>query len=366
MDASMSQSPARLTSVQALRGLAALWVLLLHVGIFSQERCDTIFLGDMFRHGRLGVDCFFVISGFIICLVHRRDIGVPAASRRYVLRRFIRVYPLLFLANTIKVTYLLAFGYGIPPEKKSIDLILSSFLMLPHSEGLLIAVAWTLSHEALFYGVFLLLIILYRRWACAIIALWVLGIVCLGCCASGTLGTGLAFLFKAYNLEFIMGMLAAVLLQHGVSRRQSLLAIVLGVGLLAAGIFWYDEIGTLNAVLRRVYWGTVFSLIVLGACAVESRRSLKLPRVVLLLGDASYSVYLFHTSFLDVSLLAWTSLMPAPKPIGQLTLVAIGMVALLGSIAIHLVLERPVLSYLRQRIQAREQTAAHSARMSST
>ena len=68
-----------LKCLQAGRALAALAVVAFHLSTaFSDPRYGSHSIGQAFtRHGNLGVDFFFVLSGFIILNAHARDIGRP-------------------------------------------------------------------------------------------------------------------------------------------------------------------------------------------------------------------------------------------------------------------------------------------------
>ena len=87
----------KLPSLTGVRGIAALWVVLFHL----QQYGDAFGLPAMtglpiLRTGWAGVDLFFVLSGFVLMLVHERDFPclawAPAA--RFAWLRFFRVYPL--------------------------------------------------------------------------------------------------------------------------------------------------------------------------------------------------------------------------------------------------------------------------------
>ena len=105
--------PSALTTLQAGRALAALAVAAFHLSITLGE---PRYLGERvfeaFTHrGNLGVDFFFVLSGFIILHAHRRDIGVPGALGRYAWKRFARVFPIYWLYTAIFAA-LVALGFG--------------------------------------------------------------------------------------------------------------------------------------------------------------------------------------------------------------------------------------------------------------
>jgi peptidoglycan/LPS O-acetylase OafA/YrhL len=84
-------------SLTGVRGIAALWVLVFHVQAFPKS-FDIVPLGGLpiLRSGWAGVDLFFVLSGFILMLVHEADFKTLSWLRigRFAWLRFFRVYPL--------------------------------------------------------------------------------------------------------------------------------------------------------------------------------------------------------------------------------------------------------------------------------
>lgn len=67
----------RLYSLQVYRGFAALAVILFHVHLVAKKWVDFQFFGGVFQGANIGVDFFFVLSGFIITYIHWGDLGQP-------------------------------------------------------------------------------------------------------------------------------------------------------------------------------------------------------------------------------------------------------------------------------------------------
>jgi len=87
----------KLPSLTGVRGIAALWVVLFHLQQFAGEfGLDAVKGLPGLRSGWAGVDLFFVLSGFILMLVHERDFPRLSWSPlfRFAWLRFFRVYPL--------------------------------------------------------------------------------------------------------------------------------------------------------------------------------------------------------------------------------------------------------------------------------
>lgn len=142
-------------------------VILFHAARHIDKTFGAPGLVTLFQAGHAGVDLFFVLSGFIILFVHRRDIGRADRLGHYVRRRISRVLPLYWIALTL--TLLMgAAGSGAAPAATAI--LLSAFLIPTVSEPLL-GTAWTLQCEAVFYVVFSVLI-LNKRLGMALLAVW--------------------------------------------------------------------------------------------------------------------------------------------------------------------------------------------------
>lgn len=92
----LAQASAKMQSIEAARALAAFVVVLMHSASLMRVEhfSGHIGLGGIFEFGYVGVDFFFVLSGFIITYVHYADIGRPDRIPSYLWRRFSRIYPI--------------------------------------------------------------------------------------------------------------------------------------------------------------------------------------------------------------------------------------------------------------------------------
>lgn len=149
-----SKSAHRLTEIDALRGLAALAVVLFHYTTrFTEVFGANLTPSISFPDGHYGVNLFFIISGFVIFMTLDRT----TRPMDFVVSRFSRLFPAYWAAIilTFSITHLL----GLPD--KLVDattafynlIMIHGFFRIPHVDG----VYWTLEVELLFYcGMFLL------------------------------------------------------------------------------------------------------------------------------------------------------------------------------------------------------------------
>lgn len=334
----------RLLGIEALRGMASTAVILYHASRHVNQAYGTPGLAAALHPGHAGVDLFFVLSGFIILFVHRRDIDRPDRLAHYAGRRFNRVLPLYWVALGITVLMSAAGSHGLP----SLDQLAWSATLLPVKQEPVLGIAWTLKYEIVFYAVFAVLI-LSRRAGLAALAVWFAASMAT---AAGTGVTALpSELASGYCLEFFMGMGAALLVQRGIPSRAGapwplLLAAAGVLGLAAAGVL--EVAGTLGAGdLPRFAYGIPAALLIAGAATAERAGQVSVPGWLQVLGGASYSLYLFQFVFIgamwQVSLRAGLDRMLPPW--GMFALLAAA--ALIGGVLVAQLVERPLLRLVR-------------------
>lgn len=133
--------PVRLDGIDALRGFAALAVCLFH---WEHIGFGTPVNAQIFRFGLLGVELFFVISGFVIGLVAERSWSLP----HFLLARAVRLYPAYLASVALTALYVLSVGkYGIGTVLVNVTM-LQSFVAVPNITN----PYWTLAFEITFYS----------------------------------------------------------------------------------------------------------------------------------------------------------------------------------------------------------------------
>ena len=162
----------RLSGIEALRGIAATAVVFSHAARHVDKAFGAPGLITAFQAGHAGVDLFFVLSGFIILFVHRRDIGQPGRLQHYLGRRFNRVMPLYWLVLALTIGMSVAGRHDAP----SLPWLLWSAALLPSLSEPLLGIAWTLQFEVVFYAAFAVLIV-SRGAGLALLAVWFAWIV---------------------------------------------------------------------------------------------------------------------------------------------------------------------------------------------
>lgn len=301
---------------------------------------------DFTQRGNLGVDFFFVLSGFIIAFAHGKDIGRPDRLRNYLTRRFIRLFPLYWLCVAI-FGVLVAMGFGTTVTLPDTVVRWISTISLVRLDNLVfpIAPAWTLVHELAFYLVFAFLIV-GRRFGLAVFAFWMLACLLLGEYPDYDHWTPWTTYLSPLNLNFLIGMLAFYAWAHG---RPFLTKCAFPVGVaLLVGVYLLDRGGTPYSQLQIAY-AVAFGLIIAGAAALESEGQWpSRARLLNLIGDASYSIYLSHLAFLGLLakiVIRLSAHMPLPAELIYF-MVFIGTVAC--GCMLHLFIERPLIEVCRK------------------
>jgi peptidoglycan/LPS O-acetylase OafA/YrhL len=292
----------RLGSLQALRGVACLLVLGVHVAEWEQHRCKStaVCLAQSFEYfGYVGVDLFFVLSGFVITWISYRHLGDRSQVGRFALRRAWRVLPLYWLAWPIAAFInirVLRYPCGVSWEW----LWGNVTLVPPARNALMIPQAWSLAFELLFYAVFAVFFVLPRRAFLPTLALWTLGIV--AAASANIWPAGVLKLLDPLVLEFLIGCIAATLLRNDHGLRWGRLSLVLGgLGFVASALGeWSGWLHTRDHTLERVLtFGVSCALVVFGAVACERTGRSRSPRWLQSVGDASYSIYLSHVAVME-------------------------------------------------------------------
>jgi len=339
-------------NVQALRGVACLLVVLVHLRFW-----DNAFVGGTpgFREvkyfGFAGVDLFFVLSGFIITATNRKYFGRPAAVPGYLFRRAWRIYPAYWAAMALTVGMAWAF-FGSAPLDHEAGGEWVKWLALAPLDGInpIIGQAWTLTYELMFYAAFGALLFLPPRAAAAGLAAW------------GAVVTAALFLPEPTNVwaflprspfifEFLGGCAVAWLAGRGVRAWPGAAVVVglawatVGAVLIAQGPEDYTS-AIARQPLRVLVFGPAAVLIVYAGVATEGRW--RVPRWLLLTGDASYSLYLTHFTVYVAALFVGMKV-PHTRLAHLVGLATTFAAAVAFGIAFYFLVERPLLNLARGR-----------------
>lgn len=338
MSSSALPTPARqrLTFLDALRGVAALVVVVGHV----VEHQSSSYLDASLRSvnlGRIGVVAFFLVSGYVISLsLEHQD------QRTFWIRRFWRLYPAYWVATALYLVVELGQTTFSPTTVLLNITMLQGLLGLP----LVLGVSWTLGIELLFYAQQAAA----ARWGRleqAVHAGWVwLAVFVLFAAVTRVTGsdTPLALPLMLYTAS-----LGQAVYQYDQGRPSPLLPLLLAgvvveplgsaLGVLGTPGDWYASGYATSYLLGLLLFGAFWAL-----------RRREVPRPLVLLGTWSYALYLAHPFVVSASRRLYGHqdwLLVAVQP----------LLAIAAAAVLYRVVEAPTIA-LGRRLSARRPTRA--------
>lgn len=338
--------------IQALRMLAAFLVVCTHSTFYTHERLDKAQF--VWLQGTRGVDIFFVISGFVMIYASRKLIASPGGWRKFAISRIVRIVPLYWLVTTLKVLALLVAAGIVLHAKLHFVNVLCSYLFLPAMNGdgkidPLVNVGWTLNLEMLFYVLFTLALFL-RANVFKFVGV-ILALLSIGAYFRQPSWPAAAFYLNSMVLEFFFGMMIAKVCLRGTycPRKASVWLLACGFALLLLPPLEWN-------LPKAVISGLPACLMVWSAASLGSMESF-VPRFVLYLGDASYSIYLIHPFIAPLAPTLLRRMHMVNPEISVVLGVAFGLV--LGCI-LYQFIELPMTRWLKGYLAARHGTPAET------
>lgn len=299
-------------ALDGIRGLAVLMVMLYHMNVLTTtttaDRVWTLFAG----HGDMGVDAFFVLSGFLITGILLDAKGSANYFRNFYARRTLRIFPLYYAV----VAFCLLILPHIPNPKAakfgSIEadamyywLYLSNFAIAQRGRFVhgILDVSWSLAIEEQFYLIWPALVLLLDwTWLARLCVALILASIGsrIALLAMGTSSVAVYVLTYCRMDGLAMGALVALAMRSGQrypASRAWGLAWVAGATLLATMIL-HDtgEYGLVTQVTGHSLASLVTACLLYLVVAAHSpalERAFATPWLRVL-GKYSYALYLFH------------------------------------------------------------------------
>jgi peptidoglycan/LPS O-acetylase OafA/YrhL len=310
-----------------------------------------------------GVALFFMISGFIMVTTSWSAFAAPGGASDFMRRRITRIVPLYWLVTSLAVV-----GAMLAPSMLNVPVIdpvyiADSYLFWPVARvnGLVRPIAnlgWTLNLEMFFYAVFTVALLFRRRlgldlaigFLAALCALQIAGVFK----PDGALPSlPLNFWADPIILNFIFGMLIGAIFMLG-QRMDRLASLALvAASALAAGSFMnmndaintWPETGLASRMVNAV---PVLVLFIAGALGPQVDMKKLAWRGMLLLGDASYSLYLIHPFALRGFRGLWVKLVGVHLPVWSFIGISLTL-ALCAGLATYFLIERPMTRFFSRK-----------------
>ncbi|ROP62660.1 peptidoglycan/LPS O-acetylase OafA/YrhL [Enterobacter sp. BIGb0383] len=292
-----------LKTIQALRGIAAIIVVLFHYKWQLNLDLDNRWVSAVFNSGGLGVTIFFILSGFIMVYSGQSK----SSAINFVVNRFSRIYPayLFFIILGFAIGGAMStFHY----DDKTLNFI-RSFMFMPATMeyapayidvNSITGVRWTLNYEMYFYALMALSFI-FRRKMIALFMMFTVALIIIPICSGFTPTLGvegypyksefLGFITNPIMYEFILGVSIALLYAKfkNVPAVISLPLLIVALSVVAYGCF-YHGINDHGLKSSALFMALLFAALVFNAKWLDNY----IPGVLFYLGEISFSVYLLH------------------------------------------------------------------------
>lgn len=285
---------SRIEALDALRGLAAVWVVLYHMVLVPSPNLAVPQWASLASYGGMGVTLFFVVSAFSLC--YSNDVHKDGSNFAFFTRRFFRIAPLFY---SMLVFYYLwhAYYHTFHSPSEVIENLTFIFNLVPGRQVGYVPASWTIGVEMLFYILFPVLIryaagdpwkgISLLLASMVVADVWTRGLFWF----VGRPSEYEQWTFVRHLPIFILGIVVYQLIRKlpDDHRRHSIGLVLLGT----AAILLTAVVSGKTAVLDPYDWqGLVFAALLGGLLA--NPVSVLVNRVTVFLGKISYSLYLIH------------------------------------------------------------------------
>jgi exopolysaccharide production protein ExoZ len=284
--------------IQALRAIAAMMVLMWHFRSTVTGDLESSVLKFFFQNGFSGVDIFFVISGFIMVYTSSGKPVGELSAPVFLIKRFSRIWPLYVIGSIFYICFLWMLGWL---DGESYKVFLLSMIFYPVAPHPTLDVGWTLNIEMYFYFVFAICLS-FGRFKWMAVCFWV-GATLLFQTMLGSVSTlgFIEWIRPYYNqaihpciFEFFAGMLIAAFYTSKICIRRDVGGLIAAL-LVSFSIWQYLEGFSAKMGITGVGMGA--TCLVLGfAIAEKSGIGWKPGKVLMWLGNISFSIYILHTT----------------------------------------------------------------------
>lgn len=337
----------KLVGLQWARAIAAITVVVTHAIVHPFPGAQ----GVPHLLGRFGVTLFFIISGYIMVITTGPGSFNPVSFFR---KRLERIAPIYYVATAIAAVGALVIPWAFKDTLFSVRHLMLSLLFIPTVEpgpvgdvSPFLKLGWTLNFEMFFYAIFASLFAFDAR-SRAIALTLIFGI---------TISLGQIFHFHLQPLEFytridtlgfVVGVWLAILTRlDGNSLRIGTTVSALVLGLMSLG-----ALAALYIPIRTNPWTQVWLVVTCAIFVFVLAKAPEIwtsaaPRFFTYLGDASYSIYLFHMFAVGaVYMLAKRLLSPDWV---LLTILAAAFGGVMIGVLVYQFIERPITRWVKSR-----------------
>lgn len=296
-------------NLQYVRAFAALWVMIFHYTIGLAP--DSLIARGAYMivsHGYLGVDIFFVLSGYIVSYTyaHRKNTILGFMAMRYA-RIYVGFVPIV-------AVYLIYLNFA--PIPFSGNIVKSLLLIMQPAEHTPISVTWTLHYELNFYILFVLIALLpikrkkflimslvsiYGLWICYLMINFIDPLEHFTNILK-PFHYSIKYMLLPYTLDFCAGV--AIFFYKPRIPHALGMSFIAFIAFLAVEYVIFSDMKAFqqtNYFFYRVIAALPFAmLLILAAIQTQQTHGGRIHRAAERLGDASYALYLWHFPVLNI------------------------------------------------------------------
>ena len=347
-------SSQKLASIQILRGIAASFIVVYHLLNMSTLE-DSLLLGffNLKSFLTIGVPIFFVISGFIILITTYNGQTARLSPKRFILKRMTRIYPLYWFVFI--VAFLIHLSPITKPTPLATDYMVKSFFLFPTFDANgkfypFVYVGWTLVFEMYFYLLFAFLMKLRLNNMLPVLTVFMLGSVGLGFVAE-TSSAWLHLVTHTYILLFLAGCITGWFYLHDYRIRPAIFYACM-VMILVSGLLLVFDITTVANVGLSPLLQAIFAIGLVAAFALQDHVVNAHKRKLLMtMGDASYSTYLTHSYLIMLATGLWKRDIIFPMFNEDVVIVVMFIGCSIAGYLCYRLVEAPMLRYGRKIIK---------------
>ncbi len=343
----MTAPIARIEPLQVLRGIAAILIMAKHT-LYEVDLISPIeFNYGNTKNYTVGIDIFFVLSGFIMIYISHGQTGV-AAAKEFMLRRVLRIVPTYWF-----YTFALAVVALVMPQvlgkAEFIPLdFLKSLFFIPYINSAgdmqpFLANGWSLNYEMYFYAIFALCLILPVRYS--LLAMATYFVVSVATNFGGIGGIISQFYGSRIVLEFLFGAFIGFLFIKNIRLPSYFLYIGFAfiIGAILA-LFYTDTLEANGIGYSKPFIGVMSVLLLV---LPQRAENFPMPKWGVYIGDASYTIYLSHPFAIGaitqiLLLLGWQNVIHP-----WFMFVTIFLVSIIGGCLAYKIIEKPLLSFTK-------------------
>lgn len=292
--------------IHYLRACAALLVVVHHIPTFLMDH--GVVTPWSFEIGAVGVDLFFVISGFVMAQSARALVGLRDAID-FSISRVVRIVPLYWAVTLAIGVPALCFPELFRTFTTSWDQVLSSLFFIPYFDDTgalrpVVVQGWTLNYEMFFYLTIAIAISVGIRSPVRVAAFLMIFLGIVGSTLERDAPEPVGVYLSPIVIEFAAGVFLGSMFSSGRwsgQRRNAFLGLVLVIlGAFVVSVASAD-FGIGRGSARLVVWGGAAFIFVAGLLLIEAYKIPPIYRALNVLADSSYALYLTHGLAFTVS-----------------------------------------------------------------